>query len=67
MKKKLINYYNKSENKKRVQYNYDVGHYTYIIRDGKYRKFEGGKLGTFRITQVHNNSSFRIQRGIVNE
>ena len=40
-KKKLINNNNKSENTKRVQYDYDVGHYTYIIRDGNYRKLEG--------------------------
>ena len=35
---KLINYYNKCENEKRVQYNYEFGPYTYILRDRNYRK-----------------------------
>ena len=66
-KQKLINYYNKHENAKRVEYNYNVSHYAYIIRDRKYRKLRGDKSGPFRITQVHTNGFVRIQQGIVNE
>ena len=33
-KQKLIKYYNKHENAKRVEYDYEVGHYAYILRDG---------------------------------
>ena len=66
-KQKLTNYNNKRENEKQVQYDYKVGHYAYIIRDGKYRKWEGYKLGKFRITQIHTNGFFRTQRVIVNE
>ena len=63
----LINYDNKRENAKRVEYDCEVGHYTYIIRDGDYRKLEGDKLGTFRITQVHTNGYVTIQQRIINE
>ena len=66
-KKKLINYNNKRENAKRVQYNYKVGHYVYILRERKYRKLEGKKLVPFRITQVHNNGYVRIQQENFNE
>ena len=67
MKKTNINYNNKCENAKRVQYDYEIVHHTYILRNGNYRKLEGEKLGQFRITQVNTNGSFRIQRVIVNE
>ena len=56
-KKKLINKNNKRENAKRVEYDYEVSHYAYFIRDGKYRKLEREKLGPFIITQVHTNGS----------
>ena len=66
-KHKLINNNNKRENEKRVQYDYEVGHYAYILRDRNYCKLKGEKLGAFIMTQVHNNGSVRIKRGIVNE
>ena len=59
-KQKLINYNNKRENAKRVEYEYEVGHYTYILSFGNDRKIEGDKLVPFRITPVHNNVSVRI-------
>ena len=65
--KKKINYNNKSENTKRVQYDYDVGHYTYILRDGNFHKPEGDIFVLFRITQMHTNGPIRIQIGISNE
>ena len=39
-KQEPINYNNKRENKKRVQRDYEVGHYAYILRDGNYHKLE---------------------------
>ena len=57
---KIINYNNKRENAKRVEYDYDS-------RYGNYRKLEGGKIGPFRITQVHNDGFIIIRRVIVNE
>ena len=62
----IISYNNKRENAKQVEYDYAVGHYAYILRDKNYRKLEGERLGPFRITQVHTNGYFRIQRGIIN-
>ena len=40
-KQKLINYNNKRENAKRVQYDYEVSHYAYILGGGNYHKLEG--------------------------
>ena len=40
-KQKITNYNNNSENENRVQYNYEVGRYAYIIRDIFYCKVEG--------------------------
>ena len=54
---KIINDNNNRENAKRVQYDYEVSHYTYILRDGNYRKLEGDKLRLFIITQMHTNGS----------
>ena len=39
--KKLINYNNKRENAKRVEYDSEFGHYAYVLRDGNYRKLKG--------------------------
>ena len=37
-KQKHIRYNNKYKNTKRVQYNYEISHYAYILRDGNLRK-----------------------------
>ena len=34
----IINYNNNRENSNQLQYNYEVGHYAYILREGNYRK-----------------------------
>ena len=46
-KQQIINYNNNRENVNRVQHDYEVAHYAYILRDGNYRKLEGEKLGKF--------------------
>ena len=66
-KQKIVNYNNKHENTNRVQHDYEVGQCTYIIRELKYHKLEGDKLGPLRITQVHTNGCVVIQRLIFNE
>ena len=50
-----------------MEYDYEVGHYTYILRDVNYCQLEGDKLGQFRTTQVYTNGPVRIQREIFNE
>ena len=67
IKQKVSYYNNKRENAKQVQYDYEVVHYAYILKGRNYLKLEEDKLVTLRITQVHNNGSVGIQRGIVNE
>ena len=42
---KLINYNNKRENSKRVQYDYEFSHYAYILWERNYQKLEG-KIST---------------------
>ena len=39
-----MNYNNKYEKEKRVEYDYEIGHYAYIISKGNYRKLEEEKL-----------------------
>ncbi len=58
---------NARENSKRTPYDYKVGSYAYILRDGNYRKLEGDKLGPYEVTEVFTNGTVRIQKGIVNE
>ena len=67
IKQRLINHNNRREKAKRLQYDYEVGHHTYIIRYENYRKVERNKLGQFRTTKVLTNGSIRIQQGINNE
>ena len=66
-KQKRINYDNIRENSKRVSYDYKVGGYVYIIRDGIYRKLKGDKKGPYPVTEVFTNGTVQIQVGILNE
>ena len=58
---------NLCENRKRVDYYYQVGQQVYVIRDGIFRKLEGPKFGPFPITDIYTNGTVRIQRGSINE
>ena len=40
-KQKLINSNNKRKKEKRVEYNYEVVHYSYILRERNYPKLKG--------------------------
>ena len=62
-KQRLIDRANINENKKRVDYDYQV----YIIKYGIFRKLDCPKMGPFPITEVYTNGAVRIQRGPVNE
>ena len=55
------------DNRKRVDYDYQIGDQVYVIRDGVYRKLEGPHLGPYPITPVNTNGTVRIQKGNVNE
>jgi hypothetical protein len=58
---------NLRENRNRIDYDYQVGHKVYVIRDGIFRKLEGPKFGPFPITDIYTNGTVRIQKGAVNE
>ena len=58
---------NLRENKKRVDYDYQIGSQVYVTKDGIHRKLDGPKLGPYPITEVYTNGTVRIQKGAVNE
>ena len=58
---------NLRENKKRVDYDYQVDDQVYIVKDGIFRKMDCPKEGPFVITDVFTNGTVRIQRGAINE
>ena len=66
-KQKLIDKANLTENKKRIDYDYQVGDLVYITKDGIYRKLDCPKMGPFPITDVFADGTVRIQRDAVNE
>ena len=55
------------ENKRRIDFDYTVGHKVLITKDGILRKAEDKNSGPFVITQVHSNGTVRIQRGSISE
>jgi hypothetical protein len=58
---------NLRENRKRIDYDYEVGQKIYIKNDGVNRKLDCPKQGPFEITEVFTNGTVRIQRQNVNE
>ena len=66
-KQKLVDETTLRENKKRIDYDYQVGGQVYITKDGIFRKLDCPKEGPFEITDVYANGTVRIQRGAVNE
>ena len=55
------------ENKRRIDYDYQIGNKVTIRKDGVLRKAEDKSTGPFVITQVFTNGTVRIQRGSVSE
>ena len=67
-KQRQVDKDNLRENRKRVDYDYQVGDQVYIIRDGGiHRKLEGPHEGPYPITHVYTSGTVRIQKGNVNE
>ena len=61
-------YKNLRENKRRVDYDYQVGQKIMVRQDGTIlRKAEDKWTGPFVITAVHTNGTIRIQRGTMSE
>ena len=58
---------NLRENKKRIDYDYQIGSQVYVTVDGIKRKLDAPKTGPFPITEVFTNGTVRIQKGRVNE
>ncbi|MCP4746620.1 MAG: hypothetical protein GY874_10855, partial [Desulfobacteraceae bacterium] len=63
----LVDQDNQHENRKRVNFDYAMGHKVLLIKDGINRKAEDKNNGPYVITQVHTNDTVRIQRGTINE
>ena len=66
-RQQLVNQENARENARRVDYDYAVGQKVMLQKDGILRKAESKYDGPFTITQVHMNSTIRIQRGTLTE
>ena len=66
-KQSLVDKANLTENKKRIDHDYQVDDQVYITKDGTFRKLDCPKQGPFQITDVYANGTVRIQRGPVNE
>jgi hypothetical protein len=57
------------ENDKRIEHEYNVGDFVYVVRDKDdvARKMTAPKTGPYAVTDVYDNGTVRIQRGNVNE
>ena len=55
------------ENKKRIDYDYQIDDLVYVIKDGIFRKLDCPKKGPYPVTEVFANGTVCIQRGAVNE
>jgi hypothetical protein len=58
---------NLRENKKRIDYDYQIGSQVYVTVTDIKRKLDAPKTGPFPITEVFTNGTVRIQKGNVNE
>ncbi len=64
----LVDKTNKQENKRRLDFDYQVGHKVMIEQDGgKLRKVQVKYLGPYMITLVHTNRTIQIQCGSISE
>jgi len=58
---------NLRENKKQIDYDYQIGSPVYVTIDGIKRKLDAPKTGPFPMTEVFTNGTAQIQKGHVNE
>ena len=66
-KQDIINKSNNKENKSRIPYQYKVGDQVLLETPGILRKLSTPRTGPYPITQVYNNGTVQIQKGIVSE
>ena len=69
-RQQIVESSNIRENKKRLDFDYEVGSKALIIKatDGSYLpKAEDKNKGPYTVTQVYTNGTVRIQRGSINE
>ena len=55
------------ENRKRIDYDYQIDDLVYVTKDGIFRKLDSPKKGPYPVTEVFSNGTVCIQRGAVNE
>ena len=63
----IINKSNEKENKSRIPYEYKVGDQVLLETPGILRKLSTPRTGPYPVTQVYNNGTVQIQKGIVKE
>jgi len=66
-KQSLIDKSNTTENRKRVKHTYNVGDKILKTVDIIQRKLDNPTVGPFSITQVHNNGTVEIKKGVTRE
>ena len=66
-KQDIINKSNQKENKSRIPYEYKVGDQVLLETPGILRKLSTPRTGPYPVTNVYNNGTIRIQKGIVSE
>jgi transposase InsO family protein len=66
-KQDIINKSNQKENKSRIPYEYKVGDQVLLETPGILRKLSTPRTGPYPVTQVYNNGTVQIQKGIVKE
>ena len=57
-----ILYNNARENKSRIEHDYNVGDFVFILTKDIQRKLASVKQGPFRIVRIHTNATVTIQR-----
>jgi hypothetical protein len=66
-KQDIINKSNQKENKSRIPYEYKVGDQVLLETPRILRKLSTPCTGPYPVTNVYNNGTIRIQKGIVSE
>ena len=66
-KQDIINKSNKKESKSRIPYEYKVGDQVLLETPELLRKLSTPRMGPYPVTQVCNNGTVQIQKGIVTE
>ena len=66
-KQALVDKNTLKENRKRIDYDYQIDDLVYVTKDGIFRKLDSPKKGPYPVTEVFSNGTVCIQRGAVIE